>query len=216
MERTFTLQSLKRLLPCIAVFAIGACQGTRIQDISLIESPGVLRAATALEHEAVWQQRVIAHWGDGEDYGFDAVIQRSGEKLTILGLSPSGSVSFSIVLTAGVVRLVNNMPDGFPFPPRNILMDVQRAFYPWLVPGVTEGIVDGERISEIWRDGQIAERSFSRLDGVPAGAITVRYEWAGRNMHLPASTVLENGWFGYRLEIQTQRETLLDSSGETK
>jgi hypothetical protein len=214
MERTSPLQILARLLPCIVVFVPCACRSTRIQDVSLLESPGVLRAATSLEQQSVWQQRVIAHWGDAEAYGFDAVIQRAGESLTILGLSPAGSVGFSIVLSEGEVELVNNMPDDFPFPPRNVLMDVQRAFYPWLASGTTEGIVDGERIAEIWSEGKLVERTFSRLDGAPAGIITIRYEWGDNNAYIPASTVLENGWFDYKLEIETQRETLLDSSGE--
>lgn len=216
MERTPPLQILAWLFSCIAVFVLGACRSTRTQDVSLLESPGVLRAATSLEQQAVWQQRVVAHWGDGEAYGFDAVIQRAGESLTILGLSLAGSVGFSIVLSAGEVELVNNMPDDFPFPPRNVLMDVQRAFYPWLAPGTTEGIVDGDRIAEIWNDGKLVERTFSRLDGVPAGVITIRYGWGDSSAHLPSSTVLDNGWFGYQLEIETQMETLLDSSGEAE
>ncbi|MFT7678622.1 MAG: hypothetical protein ACI8QC_002616 [Planctomycetota bacterium] len=174
------------------------------------EYPGVLRAANALELDVVWRQRVTAYWGEGESHGFDAVVQRFGDTLTILGMSPTGAVGFSIVLEDGEVALTNNMPDELPFPPRNVLLDVQRAFYPWLASGQLAGQVDGEAITEVWTDGKLTRRTFVRLDGQPKGGLNIRYQWGPEDWAIPAITHFDNGWFGYRLEIETQAETLIE------
>ena len=158
-----------------------------------VEYPGVLRDAEALAIDALWRQRVTAYWGEGESHGFDAVVQRIGATLTILGLSPTGAMGFAIVLEDGRVQLTNNMPDELPFPPRNVLLDVQRAFYPWLASGQHAGQVDGEAITEIWTDGKLTRRTFVRLDGQPKGGLIIRYEWGSEDWAIPAMTHFDNG-----------------------
>lgn len=173
----------------------------------------MLRAPESLGREVLWRQRVTATWGEGQRRGFDAAVQCQGETLTVLGLSPTGSVGFAIVLAEGEVELTNHMPERIPFPPRYVLLDVQRAFYPWLTARATDGRVradvDGERVGETWRDGRLVERTFTRLDGEPPGAITIRYEWTEPGWSVPTRTTLDNAWFGYRLAIETHEETLL-------
>jgi hypothetical protein len=182
--------------------------------------PGVLRAPEALGRDVLWRQRVTAAWGEGERRGFEAVVQQSGDALTILGLSPAGSMGFAIVWRGTAIELQNRMPEGFPFPPRFVLLDVQRAFYPWCRPerapqdGAREQSVDGELVRETWRAGRLLERTFERLDGRPAGTIVVRYHWGRLDWTVPARVVLENGWFGYRLEVETHEETVLGGGVE--
>jgi hypothetical protein len=214
MELSPQIQERLSLLVCALVLVLTACASNHPREQSLLKSPGELRAAASLGAQAVWEQRVTAYWGEGESYAFNAVIQRVDESLTVLGLSPTGSVGFSIVLANGEVELVNNMPDDFPFPPRNVLLDVQRAFYPWLAVGATDGVIEGERVQEIWSEGKLSQRTFARTNGVPEGLITITYKWGSEQQHIPSSTVLDNGWFDYRLEIETKRETLLAGSNQ--
>lgn len=185
------------------------------------EAPGVLRPATALPFDVLWHQRVTAHWGDEQHRGFDAAVQKLGDTLTVLGFAPTGAVGFTILEQGTEVELRNQSGQPMPFPPRYVLLDVQRTFYPWLPeatacdpadPTTREGIVDGERIRETFRDGRLVERTFARLDGDPAGVVRVRYDWtaddAGRLA--PHHIELDSEWFGYRLTIDTHAEERLE------
>jgi hypothetical protein len=177
--------------------------------------PGTLQPAGALATDMLLQQRVTATWGEDGQRGFDAAIQKQGDTLTVIGLSPVGSVGFSMVLHGTVVELENDTDQDLPFPPRFILLDVQRTFYPWLGPGPSdgtrEGDVFGEHVHETWSRGRLVERTFERLDGQPKGVITITYDWtdAPADRLAPRHTVLHNGWFGYRLAIDTHAESRL-------
>lgn len=170
--------------------------------------PGVLRPPSALGVEILWRQRVTATWGEDGRRSFDAAVQLHAGALTVLGISPLG-VGFVLKLEDGEVTFENRTDHELPFPPRFILLDVERVFFPWLPPGETEGTVDGEAIVEVWRDGRLVERRFNRIDGVPAGEIVVSYEGYDEGRRAPRRAELVNGWFGYRLVVDTVDETVI-------
>lgn len=212
---------VSRLLFSLAVgFAAAACQGPPRLKMADTDYPGELLPPAALARDLLWQQRVTASWGDGEQRGFDAAVQKQGETLTVIGLSPLGQQGFVLVQRGKDVSFENHTDLRLPFPPRFVLLDVQRAFFPWLP---AEGAVDGERtvvlgaeqIVEVRAGGRLVERRFTRLDGKPAGVIVVRYEWAPEDTGrvAPKRTVLDNGWFGYRMTVDTHAETLLPADG---
>ncbi len=184
-----------------------------------MDYPGTLQPAATLPQDLLWQQRITATWGEDGQRGFDAAVQKQGETLTVLGLSPIGAVGFAMILRGTTIELQNQSEQELPFPPRFILLDVQRTFYPWLTPAVGSdggrtGIVGDERVQEIWRDGRLLERRFTRLDGKPEGAITITYDWRDTEAQriAPVRTVLDNGWFGYRLTVDTHTETRLPAA----
>ena len=208
------------LLPLLWLTLTCACLSGRPGDDgptgdprAFAPDPDELLDAEALPGAFLWRQTVTASWGEGETRSFDAVVQRSGDALTVLGLSPTGSVGFSVVLRGGEVELTNRMPDSFPIDPRFILLDVQRAFYPWLAgstpraDGTHEGTVRAEQVRERWSDGALEERVFERPadDGRPGGTVSIRYEWAD-GARAPVQTELVNDRFGYRLSIETYDE----------
>jgi len=199
-----------------ALALLASCATPRGPLFADRDYPGTLQPAAALDAQVMWQQRVTATWGEDGRRGFDAAVQRQGDELTVLGLSPVGSVGFVIKLRGTDIDLQSQADEDLPFPPRFILLDVQRTFYPWLTPatppdGKREGIVGEERVQEVWNGGRLVERRFTRLDGKPEGSITVTYDW--RNVEpqrlAPGSTVLDNSWFGYRLTVDTHSETRL-------
>ncbi len=219
MNTAFQTRVAKLATAGLALALVGCVSKPR-PNFTNEDYPGVLRAPEALADDVLWRQHVTAVWGPEEERrGFDAVIQKVGTALTVLGLSPTGSVGFAIVLQDGNIELTNQMPEGLPFPPRYVLLDVQRTFYPWLPTtepvrdGLRQGHVDGEHIVETWSGGRLVERSFTRLDQTPPGTLTVRYRWDEANWSVPTNTVLDNGWFGYKLEIETHEETLLSAGG---
>lgn len=202
--------------------AFAACTTAPRTPFADTDYPGTLQPAGTLPADVVWQQRVTATWGltrgNGGERGFDAAIQKQGDTLTVLGLSPMGSVGFALLLRGTAVEVRNDSGEDLPFPARFVLLDVQRTFYPWLGEPITEGNrlgrVAGEEIFEKWRRGRLVERTFRRLDDQPAGTITVRYEWGdtGAERTAPRRTVLHNAWFDYRLTVDTHGETLLPAA----
>lgn len=169
--------------------------------------PGSLRPVEALGPDLMWRQRVTSIY-DGAERGFDSVLQKRGDVLTMVALTPFGSPAFVVTLQGGDVALDNRMGEELPFAPRYIILDVQRIFARWLdgeppTDGERAGEVDGERIVERYRDGHLVERRFERIDGVPAGAIVARYEGWTEAARAPAHVELDNGWFGYRFLIET-------------
>ncbi len=206
-------------LACLLTMPFAACHTTPPRRaLGDADYPGVLRTPSALPRDVVWQQRVTATWGDQAGRGFDAAVQKRGDTMTVMGLSPAGSLGFAAILSGTAIELQNPSGQELPFPARFILLDVQRAFYPWIpaiTDGDTEAVVDGELVHETWREGRLRERSFRRIDNQPAGIIVVRYEWAHADWFGPSHVELDNAWFGYRLSVETQGETLLAGNGES-
>lgn len=206
---------MKARLPVLCLAAACAAAPER-HELRESDYPGELRAPADLPFDVVWQQRVTASWGEGERRGFDAAIQKRGDTLTVLGFAPMGMVGFSIVMRpAGAIDVTNETGERMPFPPRFILLDVQRAFYPWLRPPVADGDrsgeVDGETVAEVWQGGRLVRRVFTRADR--AGEIRVDYEWGAADRRGPTRVRLANGWFGYELAVETHAETLLPPAG---
>jgi len=185
--------------------------------------PGMLRRPEVLAHELLWRQRVTASWrdanGDSGSRSFEAVVQKQGPLLTLIGLSPLGSVGFVILLKGEDVELSNKTGQPLPFPPRFVLLDFQRVFFPWVSDGAAvmpdgehSAELGGEQVIEIWSSGRLMERRFRRLDDQPEGELVVHYTWAEDNWIAPTRALLENDWFNYQLLVETLEETPLEGS----
>ena len=204
----------------LPLLATAACQGPRSGGLLSADYPGTLQPPTALAVEAVWQQHVVASWrgpdGEPNERGFDAALQRRGGSLVVVGLSPMGSVGFSVTQGPDGVVVVNHIPDQMVIPPHFILLDVQRAFFPWAAENMSQGATGeiitsrvDERIAERYERGRLVERTFTRTSGEPAGTVHVSYEWGDQAWALPERAVLDNHWFDYKLTITTSSETLI-------
>jgi hypothetical protein len=156
------------------------------------------------------RQRIVATY-EGHSFAFDAVLQKRGNELTLLGLTPFGSRAFVVTQKGAAVSFQTYVGTSLPFPPQYMLIDVHRVFFPHVGPGDAAASPgehtfssDGEVITETWRDGRVSERTFSRADGRPAGRIVIHYdETMDEEGGHPHHVVLNNGWYGYRLDITT-------------
>ncbi|MFO0690673.1 MAG: DUF3261 domain-containing protein [Myxococcota bacterium] len=173
------------------------------------------------------RQRVEVEWPSGGE-GFDAVLQRRPGELALIGLGPMNLVGFRLALVAvgeavageggSRIEFENRSGRPLPFAPAHILADVQRVFYRWLpeaaisdCPGVCErsGRVGAVAVWERHAAGRLLERRFVIADRLEAGEVRIRYaDWQGEPA-LPRRVELENGWFGYRLAIETLEATPL-------
>jgi hypothetical protein len=102
------------------------------------------------------------------------------------------------------------VPQSLPFPPKYILIDVQRVFFawaepPWSADGERTAAREGEIEAEQWVGGRLRRRTFRRADGQPPGEIAIDYGVEGMSVDgaPPARVTFANGWYGYRLEIVT-------------
>lgn len=191
--------------------ALTGCRSTPPdpRELDAEDYPGVLREAGTLGIDLMCRQRVTASWGEERSRSFEAVLQKQSDELVLLGLSPLGQVGFVLKLHDGEVSFENRTEVELPFPARFILLDVQRAFYPWLAEGRLDGVVDGERVVERRDEGRLVERSFARVDERPPGRIVVRYEAYEDGRVIPGRVEIDNGWFGYCLTVETFEEQLL-------
>ena len=208
---------IARLAGCalaLALTLLGACcppRDTRAGSVGDDAYPGVLHPPSELTPDVVIEQHVEATKGDRTG-GFDAVLQKRGGELVLVGLGPLGVRAFTIWQEGADVRYEQRLGPVFPFPPRDVLVDVHRAFFKRLAlpvapsprDGAFRGALDGEDVEEIWRGGELVERRYVR-DGRP-GAVRVLYgPGCGVSRCEPASVRLVNEWFGYELVIENRR-----------
>ncbi len=173
--------------------------------------PGELVPTSEMVGEFVLQQRIHAHFG-GREGGFEAVLQRQGGALTLVGMTPFHTRAFVMVQRGVQTEFTSQLPEAMPFPPRAMLLDAHRVLFMALGPapmsdGEHRGQRAGEEIREVWSGGRLRERHFRRLDGHPAGSIDVEYEGGMEGRVVPRTVRLRNGWYGYELTITTLSQT---------
>lgn len=192
------------LLGLALLFSAGCARSTA----PAVEYPGTLRNPGEIAWNFFARQTIDAEARDRSGR-FDAVLQKNGEELLLLALTPYGSRAFLLRQRGDDVTFERFVRRELPFPPRFILLDVHRAFFSGLpngprTDGVHEARIDDELVRERWREGRLYERRFRRITGSPAGEILVRYEGGMiPGSALPSRIVFENGWYGYRLTIVT-------------
>ncbi|NVB42508.1 DUF3261 domain-containing protein [Pseudenhygromyxa sp. WMMC2535] len=173
--------------------------------------PGELISTTALTDAFLVRQKLSGRYGERK-FSFEAVLQLRDGQLTVLGLTPFGAKAFVLEQRGTEVDFRALIDRDMPFPPAFMLQDIHRVWLwhhrlPWGAgpPAEDQPVVEiaGERVREEWSEGVLNARSFERLDGSPAGTIRVEYVGGQREGAPAERVILDNGWFGYRLEIET-------------
>lgn len=216
---------VRRFIPSLAAVALlglAACQpkgtsnpgdGTEEGGEPTAEAepyPGMLIDPSTIDRDFLMRQKLSGEWR-GRRLNFEAVVQKQGDTLTVIGLSPFGTKAFLLTQTGTTVEFENFIDRELPFPPKYMLQDIHRIYLydsalPWGVEGPdgqSEAEVAEETVVDSWEAGTLRSRSFTRLDGQPEGAIQVDYGDGMKAGIPPASLVFDNGWFGYKLTIQT-------------
>lgn len=204
-----------RTLSCVQVFLLmlsGACakrQDAPAEPPALSEAdyPGELaRTLAGPDFMARQRLRGIAR---GREIGGEVVVQKQGDALMLVGLTPFGTKAFVARQQGAEERVEVFAPEGkLPFPPRFMLLDVHRVQFLGLPgaplgDGTHQGEVGEERVTEVWQGGALMERRFERKDGRPPGTIVITYEGGMKDGALPPRVRLDNGWFGYQITVET-------------
>lgn len=176
---------------------------------SQMRYPGELVPVTELagRGDFLARQSLLGKLGEREIHG-QVVLQKRGAELTLIGMTPFGSKAFVILQDANGVRSQTIMAGALPFPPEFMLLDVHRALFMGLsegpgADGERRGKREGEAIVETWQGGKLMRRTYRRLDRRPKGLISIEYVGGMAGERPPAKIVVDNGWFGYRVEIST-------------
>lgn len=199
---------MARALAMVWGLALCACASAGTPHTLDADSyPGHLIDSAELPDGVFLRQRIEAtHRGRTES--FSAVVQTADGVLTVLALTPYGSRAMLIEQRGQTIHHEQFVDVPLPVPPRFVLLDLQRTLFLQVPPnppadGERSFEWQAERVIERYAGGRLRERSFERLDGKPAGRITVRYLEGLADGQPPAHIELENGWLGYALRITT-------------
>ncbi len=173
--------------------------------------PCVLHPPSELSPDMVVEQHVVARFR-GREGEFDAVMQKRGAELLVVGLGPMNVEAFVIRQVGDDAALTQRLGPRPPFPPRDVIVDVHRVFFKRLpVPaedGEAHGRIDDEDVTEVWRGAQLRERRFARQDR--RGLVRVEFgPGCARDRCAPRTARLVNEWFGYELLLDNRRFTWL-------
>lgn len=168
--------------------------------------PGTLAPPSTLGPDFLAQQRLAFDWR-GRRAELPVVLQKKGDRLLMLGLTPFGTRAFAIALVGTAVRMTSYVDEPPPLDPRWVLLDVERALHPPFTAARADGTAqarhDGERVTERWSEGRLVERTYTRIEGDPVGVIRITYDPGWRQEGPPEHLAYDNGWVGYRLTIDT-------------
>ncbi len=201
---------------CLAATACRASRPAPAPRAPAQGYPGVLRPPSEIRGDFLARQAIQGRYGE-EEIRFETVLQKQGNVLTLIGLTPFGTRAFLLRQVGTEVTFEPYVKRELPFPPRYILIDVHRSLFIGisadpLSDGVHEAVQDDERITERWAGGLILERRFERRSGNPPGAITITCKEGMRFGVPPGELRFENGWFGYELLIRTTAFSSLPST----
>ena len=201
--------------------AVTAC-GSSVRRTAMLttdpsEYPCVLHDPHTIAHELMVRQTITInaqHEGKPVEASFEAVLQKQGDTILIVGFGPMNVKAFIIKQVGNRIELEQYLGPQLPFSPRNVVVDVHRVFFKHLplpageaasYSGVRHGELDGETVEETWHDGQLRAAVFTRPGSKLHGAIRVELG-AGcvANRCEPESATLHNEWFGYTLSIANE------------
>jgi hypothetical protein len=180
--------------------------------------PGELKRPSALGANFAVKQHLRVRFRGRED-GFDAVLQKQGDELLVVGLGPVGVRAFVLKQAGDAISFEQRFGPKFPFPPRNVLVDIHRAYFMQLsspppsanAVSSIRGDQDGEQISETWQGGNLIRKSFQRPG--QTGEVTLSYEGpCTRSACRPSRIALNNGWYGYELIIENEDYMTLEQT----
>jgi len=101
----------------------------------LADCPGPLRPTQELEGDWVIHERIRVI-GPKVDDSFQLVLQKTGPKLVLVGLTPFGAKAFSVTQIGVETWPESYLGAALAVPPENVLRDVHRAHF--LVPADPE------------------------------------------------------------------------------
>lgn len=206
----------------VAILVLAACGGGTPRKIVIptdapAEYPGVLHDPATLKPNFMVRQTLTLrskskYEGKPVEGEIDAVLQKDGDSILIIGFGPMNIKAFTLLHKGGTITFENFVGRELPFSPRNILVDVHRVFFKRLpapvgpnYSGVQRGQLDGETLEETWQDGELRASTFTRPGDTLKGAVRIQFgTGCAPDYCEPETAMLRNEWFGYTLTIANE------------
>jgi len=166
---------------------------------------GFLASEEEIGRSFLLRQKISAEHPRGA-VSFEAALQASCGKLTVIAFAPFGAKAFVLRQSGATVDFESFLDQELPFPPRYILYDINRIFfYPEAPSAPRDGDRSreyrGESIRERWRASRLVERRFRSSPRDSEDQLIIRYQGELPGSGLPRKVELENYRYGYRLSI---------------
>jgi hypothetical protein len=150
--------------------------------------------------------------GEPVEGQLDAVLQKQGDTLLIMGFGPMNVKAFTLIQRGDRIEATQHIGPELPFSPRDVVVDVHRVLFKRLPApadpehtGVVRGELDGEQVEETWQAGEVRARVFTRPGSALRGAVRVELGAGCKPTRCePGSATLHNEWFGYTLTIASE------------
>src|SRR5690606_19478299 len=171
------------------------------------EYRGPLVDPTTIPGDFLWEQRVTAYHGERKG-AFDAVVQKRGPELLILGLTPMKPRGFSLTQRRSEFTYKQYVPFELPFSPASVLYDVHRCFFHELLDSFPESgsrkrAFAKERLIDEFEGSRLTRRTYENVSG-SGMPLTIQYGPPGYGQGVPPRIVsLNNKAYGYRLTVTT-------------
>ncbi|MEO7730628.1 MAG: DUF3261 domain-containing protein [Kofleriaceae bacterium] len=205
---------MTKIALCLVVVlgCVPPVRSTVISTTEPAEYPCVLHDPSSLRHEFSVRQTITIHaQHDGKpvDGQLDAVVQKQGDTLAIVGFGPMNVKAFTLTQRGAQIEFTQYVGPEVPFSPRNVVVDVHRILFKRLpapaephYSGELRGELDGEHVEETWRDGQLRQAVFTRPGSSFQGAVRVELgPGCTAAACEPETANLTNEWFAYSLAI---------------
>jgi hypothetical protein len=145
------------------------CRHAAFWPRAVAQCPGSLRPTSEIEGDLRVELRMQVK-AESVDAALRLALEKQGDELTLVGISPLGAVVFSVIQN-GVELEVDALPASIlEVPPENVLRDLHRILFLDVPEGSTDGkrraSLGGVQITELWRAGRLVRRSFAG-DGAP-------------------------------------------------
>ncbi len=187
------------LLSCLAA-ATGCGGASHPHSRHQVSLPPV----AGLGGDFVWRQRIVARHAKG-DMSFGSVLEKRGNHLTLLGLTPFGTRAFLLEQDGARFHFRTFMPQRLPFPPEYILTDVHRVFH--LSASEPQGwhcrLHTKVRTCDYWHGSRLLKRALFHNTSPKRAFVTISYGEGYVSHRPPRHITLVNHEYGYSLDITT-------------
>ncbi|MCA9636354.1 MAG: DUF3261 domain-containing protein [Myxococcales bacterium] len=184
------------------------------EEAAAAEAIRVLVDVAAIPGDFMARQRLLGAMGEHR-LAADVVLQKQGDTLTLMGLTPFGTRAFALIQDGREVSFQPFIDAPLPFPPELMLADIHRTLFLGIGAPAADGSrrlhLAGERVDERWAGGRLMERRFLRRRGKPKGLIAIDYGEGMRGSEPPPKVEIRNERFGYTVTIETVTFQRLDT-----
>jgi hypothetical protein len=202
------MKPLKSPVSTLIVFALTGCANATQEGRTPSQAPppeenGALPDISKFNCNFTWQQTVSASYGPLTST-FDAIVECSDGELRMVGLTPFKTRAFLLTQKGQIFHFEKFVDRELPFSPKQILVDLHRTFFIGFQTRTeerTERYFQEERVDDA-RDGKLWKRRLKRVAN-ESGSISIDYEGGFDGTVPPSQVVLTNGYYGYRLVVET-------------